>query len=329
MSISLKTQKTLWGKAAARCSIPECHRELVENIRETDDPTLVGENCHIVAEKDGGPRSDPTMEVAERNGYANLILLCNIHHKIVDDNEAVWTVNRLKDCKAAHEAWVEQSLGLDRDRMSDDTLYADYVDEWVRLAHLDDWTVWSSWVLGAGQPQISVELDEDLAALRRWLLGRIWPNRYPSLERAFVNFARVLNDFQSGFHEHLEAGGGGDELYTRKFYQIEQWDPPLYSKLVVQYEFHVDIVCDLMLELTRAANLICDEVRRNIAPNFRLVDGNAIVQRGPDTEFRWIEFVPRYSPEEASAPTPYPGLPIFYDERDNRDWVIGSGRPNP
>lgn len=307
--------------------MPECRRQLVEDISETDDPTLVGENCHIVAEKDGGPRSDLTMSVEDRNRYANLILLCNVDHKIIDDNKAVWTVDRLKTLKAKHEAWVEQSLGLDKAKMRDDTVYASYVDEWVRLAHLGEWTAWSSWVLGSGQPRIWVKVDDDLTALRRWLLGRIWPGRYPSLERAFVNFGRVLQDFQEILHEHLEPCGEGDELSTRKFYRIDQWDPPLYAKLAAQYDFHVDIVSDLMLELTRAANLVCDEVRRHVAHNFRLIEGNVIVQRGPDMELRWVEFVPRYSLGEAVAPMPYPGLPQFYDDRSNRDRAIGKGKP--
>lgn len=328
MSVSLKTQKILWGKAAARCAMPDCRRQLVENICETDDPTLVGENCHILADKDGGPRSDQTMPTEDRNRYENLVLLCNVHHKIIDDNEAVWTVDRLKALKVAHEAWVEKSLELDRAEINDDTLYADYVDEWVRLAHLDEWTAWSSWVLGSGQPLILAEVDDDLTALRRWLLSRIWPGRYPSLEHAFGNFRQVLQDFQQILHKHLEARGNRDQISTRKFYQIEKWDPPLYSKLLAQYEFHVDIVCDLLLELTRATNLVCDEVRRHIAHNFRLVEGNAIVSRGPDTEMRWVEFLPRYSQKEASAPVPYPGLLLFYSERDNRDWSIGRGLPN-
>lgn len=308
--------------------MPECRRQLVEDISETDDPTLVGENCHIVAEKDGGPRSEPTMSVEDRNRYANLILLCNVHHKIIDDNETVWTVDRLKALKAEHETWVEQSLGLDKAKMRDDTVYAGYVDEWSRLAHLDEWTAWSSWVLGSGQPRIRVDIDDDLTTLRRWLLGRIWPDRYSSLERAFGNFRRVLEDFQEILHEHIEPHGAGAQLCTRKFYRITQWDQPLYSKLLAQYNFHVDIVSDLMLELTRAANLVCDEIRQHLAHNFRLVEGNVIVQRGPDTELAWIEFVPRYSPEKAAEPMPYPGLPQFYDDRSTRDWTIGKGQPN-
>lgn len=318
----------LWGRAAARCTMPECRRSLVEDITETDDPTLVGENCHIVAEKDGGPRSDKTVPLADRNRYANLILFCNVHHKIIDDNEAVWTVERLKELKISHESWVEQSLGLDRLKLRDDTTYGDYIDEWARRAHLDNWTGWSSYILGSGQPRIRAEVDDDLEELRRWLLDRIWPARYPELESAFSNFSRVLQDFHETLRRHLERRQGSPIHFTEKFYQIKNWDPPRYTRLSSQYDFHVDIVSDLMLELTRAANLVCDQVRRYIAHNFRLTEGHLIVQRGPDIHFNWAEYVTRYSAEEAALERPYPGLELFYDARTKRDRAIGEGRPD-
>lgn len=317
----------LWGRAAARCAFPECRRALVEDASETDDPTLVGENCHIFAEKDDGPRGDPTMPVDDRNRYGNLILLCNVHHKIIDDQVATWTVQRLRQLKQSHEAWVEESLGLDRVKLRDDTIYADYVDEWAQLAHLEIWTGWSSFILGSGQPRIRVEVDADLETLRNWLLGRIWPGRYPGLENAFHNFQHVLQDFHETLREHLERTGRSDMLFTEKFYQLDDWDPPRYARLSREYEFHVDIVSDLMLELTRAANLICDVVRRDISHAYRLKEGNLIVQRGPDMNLRFTEFVARYSREEAEQDMPYPGLAAFYDARAARDWTIGKGKP--
>lgn len=327
MSISLKTQKILWGRAAARCAFPECRRRLVEDISETDDPTLVGENCHIVAEKDDGPRGDASMPVDDRNRYANLILLCNVDHKIVDDNPAVWTVPKLKSLKEDHEVWVEQALGLDKTKLREDTIYADYVEEWARLAHLDTWKGWSSFVLGSGQPRIHADVDRDLEALRDWLISRIWPGRYPTLETAFHNFHRVLQDFQETLRSRLEDRSAREMLFTRKFYQIEDWDPPLYARLSAQYDFHVDLVSDLMVELTRAGNLVCDEVRRHISHSYRLVEGNLVVMRGPDMNLQWVQFAPRYSPEEAAKDLPYPGLEQFYDERGARDWNIGKGSP--
>tara|TARA_R110002110_G_scaffold289_8_gene1160 strand:+ start:865 stop:1635 length:771 start_codon:yes stop_codon:yes gene_type:complete len=39
----------------------------------------------------------------ERHGFANLILLCANHHKVIDDDEIAYTVNRLLEMKSAHE----------------------------------------------------------------------------------------------------------------------------------------------------------------------------------------------------------------------------------
>jgi hypothetical protein len=307
--------------------MPECRRQLVEDASETDDPTLVGENCHIVADKDDGPRGDPTMSVEDRNRYANLILLCCTDHKIIDDQVANWPVERLKDLKREHETWVKQALGLDPASLRDDTVYAGYVDHWEKLAHVDGWKAWSSYVLGSGQPRMARQLDSDLEELRAWLVGRIWPERYPSLEAAFGNFGLVLQDFQEMFREHAEPMGNQAMLWTRKFYRVAEGDPKRHADLVQAYEAHVDIVSDLMLELTRAGNLICDEVRRHLSPSYRINEGRLMVQRGPDMQLRWVEFVPRYSQAEAQVAPPYPGLDAFYDQRARRDWAIGAGKP--
>jgi len=56
MAISLKTAKMLWGRAAGRCSMPECRQPLVIDSTETDNEALIGDMCHIVAESEDGPR---------------------------------------------------------------------------------------------------------------------------------------------------------------------------------------------------------------------------------------------------------------------------------
>src|SRR5262245_31231823 len=118
----------LWGRAAGRCSKPDCRRDLYESETETDDPSLVGENCHIVAEGNDGPRANPKMPIEQRNRYANLILLCRIHHKIIDDQIGEYTVERLLRMKAEHEAWVKKQLLVDEAKQFDDEQYADIVD---------------------------------------------------------------------------------------------------------------------------------------------------------------------------------------------------------
>lgn len=75
-----------------------------------DPPVLLGEIAHIVAESPEGPRgTDPIS--GDRNGYENLILLCNSHHQLVDAQPHAYTVERLLAMRDAHEDWVRDRLG--------------------------------------------------------------------------------------------------------------------------------------------------------------------------------------------------------------------------
>ena len=68
------------------------------------DDTLVGEICHIKGKKPNAARYDPAQTRVERNDYDNLILLCALHHKVVDDDEESYPVERLRKMKVDHEA---------------------------------------------------------------------------------------------------------------------------------------------------------------------------------------------------------------------------------
>ena len=328
VSISIMTQKMLWGRAAGRCSKPDCRISLFEDETQTDNAALVGENCHIVAESDGGPRADPTMPINERDSYANLILFCRNHHKVIDGQEGEYTVERLHVMKAEHELWVRGQLGFDAAKQFDDEQYANIVDTWERLAHINEWLAWSSHVLAAGQPSMWNGVDRDLQELRNWLLSRVWPGRYPELEKAFENFRRVLQDFHNRFHDHAVPFGEGS-LITEKFYQIREWNEKRYKQLADQYDFHVDIVEDLMLELSRAANLICDRVRQYLIRSYRLQEGRLVVQTGPTPLLTFHDIVVQYSASERSREFPYSGFETFLIDRTTRDLHFGEGVEAP
>lgn len=324
MSISVKTQKMLWGRAAGRCSNPDCRIDLYEDETGTDDPTLVGENCHMVAESDDGPRADSAMSIDRRNSYNNLILLCRNHHKIIDAQEGEYTLDRLRKMKLEHEQWVREQLGFDASKQKDDEYYADVIDQWATRTDLDGWNAWSSWVLGGGQPSLECSVDAKLKDLRLWLLARVWPGRYIELEAAFRNFLRVADDFYNCFHEHSEKRH--DEwLQMRKFYQIDRWDEALYAKLFDRFEHHVDLVQDLMLELTRAANLLCDRIREYVLPSYRLAEGRLLVSIEGGLKIH--QAVIQYGPDDRKKQAPYPGLAAFLQERAQRDRYFGTGPP--
>jgi hypothetical protein len=323
MGLSLKTRKMLWGRAANRCAFPDCRRELVMDATETDDESIIGEECHIIAREDDGPRGNASFPTVKRDKYDNLILLCNIHHKLIDDQPNKYTIERLKEIKKNHIEWIDSSLNIDKEKQYDDEVYSTYIDEWSRMADIDNWKFWSSWVLGAGEPSLHKDQEQQLQQLKLSLLSRIWPKRYPELEAAFANFRIVLNDFLLVFHIHSVEHN--NEYSTEKFYKrLDRWDPEAYSRLGEEYDFHVDLVQDLILELTRAGNYVLDNIRKYIVRNYRLQEGALLVEAGPFMDLTYHTYRVEYRSDERTL-IPYPGLQEFKKIRRNRDRGFGTG----
>lgn len=111
MAITDRDRKKLWGQAAMRCSI--CRKVLVHAADHPDDPeALVGEEAHIISRSRNGPRgtattADPSMDL---DGYDNRILLCRVHHRVVDEQQHKYTVEKLLKIKSRHEQWVRERL---------------------------------------------------------------------------------------------------------------------------------------------------------------------------------------------------------------------------
>ena len=87
-----------------------CRCELIRPGTPVDDESIIGDECHIVSGRSGGPRPDPEFAHEKLNDYSNLLLLCKVHHKLVDDQTSEYTVSRLARIKADHEKWVSEQL---------------------------------------------------------------------------------------------------------------------------------------------------------------------------------------------------------------------------
>ena len=317
MSISIKTHKMLWGRAASRCAI--CKTDLALDKTEVDDESLVGDECHIVARQDGGPRGDESWQTDQRDKYSNLILLCKNHHKQVDDQRNYYTVDRLQEIKAAHEIWVRENLGnYDKARQRDDEIYATYIDDWEHKTSLSQWQDWTSGLL-TPQPYLVNAVGDELQELPRWLLSRVWPKRYEGLEGAFVNFRLVLSDLLRIFFRHSEQDSWQYE--TVKFYKGQGGWNEYYNQDLQRYEHHVDLIHDLTFELTRSANYVCDQIRQHVSPTYRIDSGRLLVSRA---DIRGYTYCTEYQGVERTA-TPYAGLEKFMIERANRDFWFGEG----
>ncbi|XDD45279.1 HNH endonuclease [Leptospira sp. WS39.C2] len=319
MGITTKTLKMLWGRSASLCAFPGCTREeLIEESTSLDSASIVGDNAHIRSEKPDGPRFDPNFPIETIDNYENLILLCKVHHKIIDDQVSTYTVEALEKMKQDHVLRVRNVLNLTTvEKIRDDETYVDYLEILSKLADFEDWNNWIASIFANDIPRMTIEREENLGNLREILFNRIWPNRYPELEKAFINFRLVLSDFHEQFRSR--AIKSGNLSVTEKFYQINEWNEEKYHDLLEQYRFHVFLVEDLALELTRAANYLLENIRKYLLPKYREREGYFTVTAGPFIDFTHRTSIPKYSIEEKEKNHPYPGLNNFLTERKNRD----------
>lgn len=94
-----KTIKRLFAMSGNVCAFPGCPLPIVESAG-----TITGEICHIKARSAEGPRFDQAQAEEDRHGFDNLVLLCRRHHKVVDSEPDVYTVDILREVKEMHES---------------------------------------------------------------------------------------------------------------------------------------------------------------------------------------------------------------------------------
>jgi hypothetical protein len=68
---------------------------------------VIGEEAHIISEAPSGPRH---AYLPDYDVYDNLLLLCGNDHKPADEQWRHYTVEKLRQIKGEHEAWVASQL---------------------------------------------------------------------------------------------------------------------------------------------------------------------------------------------------------------------------
>ncbi len=101
-------EKKLYALSGNQCAKPDCNNKIILSSN-------VGEIIHIHALNPGGLRHDPSMADEERNHIENLMVLCRICHKNVDDpaNLDIYPANLLKDWKKNHERKIREIVFKD------------------------------------------------------------------------------------------------------------------------------------------------------------------------------------------------------------------------
>lgn len=205
--------KLLWSLSAGRCAFPGCRQECVASATAADPAKPLGEQAHIVAHSNAGPRGDPSYPESKRATYDNLILLCPTHHTQVDKQPNSFTVADLRTWKSTHERWVRDQLG----RAVSDITFAE-LEQVCRFL-----------LLPASTPTLNFQVIPPPAKMKR---NGISPRMEPHLrlgiggaqqvERYVDHLAAIDEDFperlKAGFLREYklrhDQGERGDALFT-------------------------------------------------------------------------------------------------------------------
>lgn len=131
------TVRRLFALSMNQCAFPDCSTPILD--RNTN--TILAEICHIHAKNKKGLRYDELQTSEERHGFENLILMCSVHHKIIDapENLTEFSADRLREIKTEHEQFARdenQTLPpLTRSQISDLRRASAYLGEYV--THMD------------------------------------------------------------------------------------------------------------------------------------------------------------------------------------------------
>jgi len=128
-AIPEKTRTRLWVLAGGRCQYEGCNEPLWR-----DDLTMSEMNGAYIAHiRDVNPqthRYDPRLSPELATDIANLMLLCDKHHRLIDrEEEKEHPVERLKRMKQQHEARIELLTSLQEDKKSHILLYGANIGE--------------------------------------------------------------------------------------------------------------------------------------------------------------------------------------------------------
>ena len=119
------TRMILWARAGGRCQYAGCNKLRIGDLISGAEDKNFGFVAHVVADTPDGPRGDLVRSALLSNDIGNLMLLCHVHHKLIDvDDVAGHPEERLLAMKGVHEDRIETVTGIDEDRASHVLRYA-------------------------------------------------------------------------------------------------------------------------------------------------------------------------------------------------------------
>ena len=101
-SIATNIVRKLWAQCGGFCQNPSCNKYLFARVE--DDVVSIANVAHIIGHGERGPRSEHELaDYIDKDGIANLMMICLECHKIVDELEDKFSVEQMQAWKTAHE----------------------------------------------------------------------------------------------------------------------------------------------------------------------------------------------------------------------------------
>jgi hypothetical protein len=118
-----KVRYLLWAKSAGRCEFTGCNKPLWR-----DGLTQIEMNfadiAHIIGDRESGPRGNPVFSKAYCSDVYNLMLMCQEHHRMIDENVEEYPEKILRQMKHEHEERIERLTGITPDKTSNVIIYS-------------------------------------------------------------------------------------------------------------------------------------------------------------------------------------------------------------
>jgi HNH endonuclease len=299
LTIKGKDIKILWGRSGNRCAI--CRIELTQDASSITSAFTLGEQAHIVGEKEDAPRGKSPLISEERDSYHNLILLCPNHHTEIDKNAFDWPVERLHFEKSKHELWVTETLSetIDHVKLANQAILSSIIDSAVKHCDLENWKAWTSCALSPDQ-RWAEEKPDLIFEFRQLVLAAVWPPEYEELQRSTHTLSILLLRAVDEFMKHSDLS---DDIYIADRFYKRNFPNPRYYEDLEEFEKWQDRCYLFLKQATKAANWFAEVVRRDINPMFFAIKGKFLIEEGPfsDLSFRTqlIEFT---TEEKANLP---------------------------
>lgn len=245
LSFTERTIKLVAFRTGNRCAFPGCDDRLIEPGTALDEPVILGEIAHIRGENPGAARYDASMTNAERQRHDNLMVLCRRHHRIIDGQEATYTVEALLAMKADHEQRVERLFEAAVGRVGFQELTT------ICNALMRDPEAGSSdfMVIPPAEKLAANGLTARSGSLLRMGLSKAaevtnFLDRMSVLDPDFPE--RLRTGFVEAYQRHVAEGLTGDDLFTALVAVAAQGDPALERQAAgLAVLSHLFEVCDV------------------------------------------------------------------------------------